>query len=98
MVIRKNDIARNINKKTKIPIYIAEEVLDALPSAFVDFLREDGNRIGIKNLGTFNAKLLPEEDRRLTVGDRKGEIVHLPERIRVTFVPSRSFMNNINCK
>lgn len=83
----KADLVEKVSQRTGLDKVVVKNIVDS----FLINLRqalEQGQRIELRNFGVFQVRR-----RRAKVGrnPRTGERVEIPERLKITFKPSKSF-------
>lgn len=88
----KDHLVRSVSDKTKTPLYVVTEIVDAL----LESIREElcaGNQVGIRKFGTFN---LLTRTARTGTNPRNGNPVDIPEKLRVKFSAGKTFTELLN--
>lgn len=91
--MKKNDIIREISKKTNFTNDNVDIALNAFMEVIQEAMQAGEDKIILKGIGTFKRKVSKSRECR---NPRTGETIKVPEKVSYSFKISNMLKDNIN--
>lgn len=89
-------LAQAVSKRSGIAIATLEVAIPALFDEIRQTLAEGRYRcVSVESFGTFTVKMVPSRHYTRRFPDGHTEVIELPEKLRVQFLPSRNLRNEV---
>lgn len=85
--LRHRELSKKISRNTRIDKKDTDLMLEALPFALIDELQKEGDKVYIKNLGTFVVKL-----RKGKIDNLSGKPIKRRDKLVIRFEGARKFI------
>jgi len=93
-VLSKSDLARKVAEKTKMPIYKASDLVNAVFDSITEAMAQ-GEEIRITGFGTFR---IAHRGERIARNPRTGETIRIPATTRPAFTAGSSLVEAVRSK